>query len=75
MVSRAREGAYRRLVQDAFGLRRKQRRRVVRALTAGTLYCFVCQSNVANATYSANIGSSVGNCGALPVELQTFDAE
>ena len=32
VVSRAREGAYRRLVQDAFGLRRKQLRRVVRTI-------------------------------------------
>ena len=31
-ITRAREGAYRRLVQDAFGLRRKQLRRVVRTI-------------------------------------------
>ena len=43
------------------------------ALTAGTMYCFVCEVDS-----PGGLGlslSTAGDCGMLPVELQTFEIE
>ena len=43
------------------------------ALTGGTTYCFVCEVD-----FAGQVGlslSTAGNCGPLPVELQTFEIE
>jgi hypothetical protein len=41
------------------------------AVTGGTNYCFVCERADSNAMTLEM--STAGSCGALPVELQTFD--
>jgi hypothetical protein len=44
------------------------------ALTAGTNYCFVCEIN-SPGDLGLSMSTSAGNCGALPVGLETFGIE
>ena len=43
------------------------------ALSAGTNYCFQCESAVAAVSMFAEIAASSGDCGSLPVSLQSFE--
>jgi len=44
------------------------------ALSAGSEYCFVCQNTVGNGNFSASI-TTAGDCGALPVEVSSFQID
>ena len=44
------------------------------ALTAGTNYCFVCESG-ASSSVALDVQATAGDCGALPVELVSFEVQ
>ena len=44
------------------------------ALTAGTNYCFVCESGVSS-SLALDVQATAGDCGALPVELVSFEVQ
>lgn len=44
------------------------------ALTAGTTYCFVCERGIPGTT-NLQVTATSGDCGALPVGLESFSAE
>ena len=46
---------------------------VTRALTAGTNYCVVCQSQVTNDVVVLRMTTTAGNCGTLPVTVLEFE--
>ena len=45
------------------------------SLTAGTQYCVVCESPVSITAMAIDIVQNTGNCGSLPVELQSVSVE
>jgi hypothetical protein len=45
------------------------------SLTAGTQYCVVCESPVSITAMAIDIVQNTGNCGDLPVELQSVSIE